>query len=284
MRVKVKLLIYICLLFCFSVQAATVDTLTIHSKSMNKNIKAAVVMPAVYTSGKPLQVLYLLHGFSDSFNAWLTKPLPDKQLLNKMADTYHLLIVCPDGGYGSWYLDSPLKKEFQYETFIIQELIPQIDKKYKTIAGREGRLISGLSMGGHGALYLAARNPDKFLAAGSIAGAVDLEAIARERGGDIEKWLTNLLGDVNQQQDRYKAHSVIHLTGKLKDAGLKLIIDCGTSDFLFEHNKALHQKLLQEGIAHHYIERPGEHNWQYFADALEYHLVFFKKSLARPSQ
>jgi S-formylglutathione hydrolase FrmB len=281
---RVKLLIYICLLFSFSVQAATVDTLTIHSKSMNKNLKAAVVIPAVYTSGKPLQVLYLLHGFSDSFNAWLTKPLPDKQLLNKMADTYHVLIVCPDGGYGSWYLDSPLKKEFQYETFIIQELIPYIDKKYKTVAGREGRLITGLSMGGHGALYLAARNPDKFLAAGSIAGAVDLEAIARERGGDIEKWLTNLLGDVNQQQDRYKAHSVIHLTGKLKDAGLKLIIDCGTSDFLFEHNKALHQKLLQEGIAHHYIERPGEHNWQYFADALEYHLVFFKKSLARPSQ
>jgi S-formylglutathione hydrolase FrmB len=149
---------------------------------MKKQLKAAVVVPAGYTSVKPIRVLYLLHGFSDSFNAWLTKPVPDKQLVNKLADAYNLLIVCPDGGYGSWYLDSPVDKNFQYETFIIQELIPHIDKKYKTIASKEGRLISGLSMGGHGALYLAARNPDKFIAAGSIAGAVDLEAIAKESG------------------------------------------------------------------------------------------------------
>jgi S-formylglutathione hydrolase FrmB len=251
---------------------------------MNKNLKAAVVLPVGYTSGKPVQVLYLLHGFSDSFNAWLTKPLPDKQLVSKLADTYNLLIVCPDGGYGSWYLNSPETKEFQYETFIIQELIPHIEKQYKTIAGREGRLISGLSMGGHGALYLAARNPDKFIAAGSIAGAVDLASIAKDRGGDIKKWLTTLLGDMQQYPDRYKAHSVMYMTDKLKASGLKLIIDCGTSDFLFESNKALHHKLLNAGIAHHYIERPGEHNWHYFADALEYHLVFFKKVLALSPQ
>jgi S-formylglutathione hydrolase FrmB len=284
MHHPVKIIIAILLLISLHSYAAKVDTLTIQSESMKKQLKAAVVVPAGYTSVKPIRVLYLLHGFSDSFNAWLTKPVPDKQLVNKLADAYNLLIVCPDGGYGSWYLDSPVDKNFQYETFIIQELIPHIDKKYKTIASKEGRLISGLSMGGHGALYLAARNPDKFIAAGSIAGAVDLEAIAKERGGDTKKWLANLLGNVEQNANRYKAHSVMHMTDKLKVSGLKLIIDCGTSDFLFEHNQALHQKLLQEGIAHHYIQRPGEHNWKYFADALEYHLVFFRKTLAEIQQ
>jgi S-formylglutathione hydrolase FrmB len=251
---------------------------------MKKNLKNAVVLPANYTSGKSLRVLYLLHGFSDSFNAWLTKPLPDKQLVSKMADKYNLIIVCPDGGFGSWYLDSPEAKDFQFETFIINELIPEVDKKYKTISSREGRLISGLSMGGHGALYLAGRNSDKFIAAGSIAGALDLAAIARDRQGDIQNWFVKLLGNPSQQAERYNAHSVMHMTDKLKASGLKLIIDCGTSDFLYETNKAFHQKMLQEGVPHEYTERPGEHNWLYFANSLEYHLVFFQKVLAQLSQ
>src|SRR5688500_17519051 len=104
MRQKVNILLFILFIVSSTSQAATVDTLSIRSKSMNKQLKAAVVVPASYTSGKPLRVLYLLHGFSDSFNAWLTKSVPDKELVNKIADTYNVLIVCPDGGYGSWYL------------------------------------------------------------------------------------------------------------------------------------------------------------------------------------
>jgi S-formylglutathione hydrolase FrmB len=61
---------------------------------------------------------------------------------------------------------------------------------------------------------------------------------------------------------------------------VKLIIDCGTKDFLFESNKALHAKLLEGGIPHDYTERPGQHNWAYFANSLDYHLVFFRKVLA----
>ncbi|QHT67805.1 esterase family protein [Rhodocytophaga rosea] len=265
-------------------QAAKVDTLVVYSKAMQKNLKNAVVLPSGYQAGKPMRVLYLLHGFSDSFDAWLTKPLPDKQLLSQMADKYNTIIVCPDGGYGSWYLDSPVSKEFQYETYIIKELIPNVDSKYKTMASREGRLISGLSMGGHGALYLAGRNPSIFIAAGSIAGALDISSINAERGGDIDKWFTKLLGPVTQYADRYKAHSVIHMTEKFKSSGLKLIVDCGTSDFLYEANKAFHKKMLEEGIPHEYTERPGEHNWTYFVNSLEYHMIFFQKVLAQLPQ
>jgi S-formylglutathione hydrolase FrmB len=251
---------------------------------MKKNLKNAVVLPGSYQSGKPMRVLYLLHGFSDPFDAWLTKPLPEKGLVSQMADKYNTIIVCPDGGYGSWYLDSPVTKEFQYETYIIKELIPTVDSKYKTIASREGRLISGLSMGGHGALYLAGRNPSTFIAAGSIAGALDISSINAERGGDIEKWFTRLLGPVTQNAERYKEHSVINMTGKFKSSGLKLIVDCGTSDFLYEANKAFHKKMLEEGVPHEYTERPGEHNWPYFANSLEYHMIFFQKALAQLPQ
>ncbi len=97
-------------------------------------------------------------------------------------------------------------------------------------------------------------------------------------------WFTKLLGDPTQHMDRYKAHSVMHMTDKLKASGLKLIIDCGTADFLYKTNKAFHQKMLEEGVPHEYTERPGEHNWLYFANSLEYHLVFFQKVLAQLPQ
>lgn len=272
-----------CLLISFASHAARVDTITVHSPSMNKKLKSAVVLPNSYAAGQRLPVLYLLHGFSDSFDAWLTKT-PDKQLVNRLADAYNLIIVCPDGGFGSWYLDSPATKEFQYETFIIKELIPFVDKKYQTIPTKAGRLISGLSMGGHGALYLAGRNPDKFIAAGSIAGALDISQLAVNAQGEPKDWMIKLLGDPAQYAERHKSSAVLYMTDKLKASGLKLIIDCGTSDFLYESNKAFHQKMLTENVPHEYTERPGEHNWDYFSNSLEYHLVFFRKILAANGQ
>jgi S-formylglutathione hydrolase FrmB len=267
------------LLFAFThLQAARIDTLTVRSNAMNKDVKAAVALPAAYDGNKALPVMYLLHGFSDTFRAWLTLP-PEKGLVGRLADQYGVIIVMPDGGYGSWYLDSPLDKTSQYETFVARELVAHVDGKYKTIPRREGRLITGLSMGGHGALYLAARHPDLYAAAGSIAGAVDIS----NRGwfsNPIREWFVRLLGDPAQYPDRYREHSVLYLADRFKTGNVKLIIDCGTKDFLFESNKALHAKLLESGIPHDYTERPGQHNWAYFANSLDYHLVFFRKVLA----
>jgi S-formylglutathione hydrolase FrmB len=173
-------------------------------------------------------------------------------------------------------------KQSQYESYIIKELIPHIDKSYKTNATKNARFISGLSMGGHGALYLSIRNPELFLAAGSIAGALDL---SRDLDNPtIQDWFTKLLGYRNQYVGRYRDNSVYHMTSKMKASGLKFIIDCGTGDFLYEVNRDFHQKLLKEGIEHEYTERPGQHNWQYFGNSLEYHLVFFQKVLATAKQ
>ena len=122
--------------------AAKVDTVNIYSKGMNKKVPAVVILPESYKSSKNLPVIYLLHGYSDNYLKWITTVPSIKDL----ADRYKVIIVCPDGGFDSWYLDSPLLKEHKYETFISTELIDWIDKNYKTNSSKNGRAITGLSM------------------------------------------------------------------------------------------------------------------------------------------
>ena len=73
---------------------------------------------------------------------------------------YDIIIVCPDGNKTRWYFDSPVDSSSQYETYISKELISEVDKKYNTNASKNGRAITGLSMGGHGALYIAFKHQD----------------------------------------------------------------------------------------------------------------------------
>ncbi|MDQ3292113.1 MAG: esterase family protein, partial [Bacteroidota bacterium] len=154
--------LFLCSTLFFANQAiaAKVDTIEVASQVMQRKIKAAVVVPASYKkSKKPLPVLYLLHGGTGKYSDWLSKT-PDKTLMHRMADTYNLIIVTPDGGPSSYYFDSPLDKNSQYETFISKELIKRIDDSYRTVKDKKGRLIAGLSMGGHGAFYIATKHPD----------------------------------------------------------------------------------------------------------------------------
>lgn len=153
---------------------AKIDSLDIPSAVMNKTIRAAVVLPASYQkTKKAFPVLYLPHGGSGNFRDWLTKT-PDKTLLHRLADQYNLIIVTPDGGPTSYYFDSPLDKTSQYETFISKELREKIDGTYRTIADRKGRVIAGLSMGGHGAIYISTRHLDLYCAAGSMSGVMNI--------------------------------------------------------------------------------------------------------------
>ncbi|WP_394367999.1 alpha/beta hydrolase [Pontibacter cellulosilyticus] len=265
------------LLFAFTILTAQakVDTLTIQSPSMQKTLKAGVVTPEGYKKKKngPYPVLYLLHGYSGNFSNWLKVP-PQKDLLQRMADKYNFIIVTPDGGYSSWYFDSPVDQSSQYETFITQELVQLIDSKYKTIREKNGRFISGLSMGGHGALYLSARHPDLYLAAGSMSGSVNIAAIDRK---NLLPSIEAVLGPKEENQQRYEQNSIVHMVPQLKQSGIDFIIDCGVDDFLIEDNRELHRRLVAAKVPHDYIERPGAHSWAYWGNALEYHLLFFSK-------
>lgn len=245
-------------------RAAIVDTVTTYSPSMKKEIRAVVIRPSQYNSLQRMPVVYLLHGYSDNYAGWVTKAAG----VEKLADQYGLMIVCPDGGFGSWYWDSPADAAFRYETYVSKELVAWVDKTYKTIPDRKGRAITGLSMGGHGALYLALRHQDVFGAAGSMSGGVDIRPFPNN-------WdMARRLGEYAKAPANWEQHTVINMLHLLTPKSLKLIIDCGTGDFFYEVNENLHRQLLYRNIPHDYITRPGVHNWEYWKNAVKYQVLF----------
>ncbi|MEZ0539982.1 alpha/beta hydrolase [Fibrella arboris] len=263
--------------------SAKIDTLDVPSAAMKKPLRAAVALPDSYSTGKGnFPVLYLLHGGGGQFSDWL-KQTPDKQLVQKLADRYNLIIVMPEGERLSGYLDSPVQKDNLFDTYLTKEVIDRIDNTYRTIRDRKGRVITGLSMGGHGALYLATRHPDLYCAAGSMSGALDLNQanwrIAPEFAKQIEPQFTRILGAPGSTPDHYAANSVVNMVDKMKTNGLKLIVDCGVDDFLIEPNRELHRRLVYSKVEHDYTERPGGHTWDYWQNSLPYHVLFFQNVL-----
>ncbi|MBL0144735.1 MAG: esterase family protein [Chitinophagaceae bacterium] len=257
------------LLFCITVCtfAAKVDTVFIYSQSMHKEIKCVVIKPGGYKKKKYFPVVYLLHGYSGDFSNWITK-VPQ---LKKYADDFNMLIVCPDGAFSSWYFDSPIDSTYKYETHVATEVISYIDKKYKTIPDKSKRAITGLSMGGHGAMFLAFRHQDIFGAAGSMSGGVDL----KESKNRFD--ITKRIGDTLTHAKEWHDLTVVNLIENYPNTNLKLIVDCGVNDIFINGNRRLHNKLVALHIAHDYIEREGEHNWNYWSNAVQYQLFFFSK-------
>jgi len=251
---------------------------------MNKTYRAAVVLPASYAKNKKASypVLYLLHGAYGHFADWL-KNTPDKQLVHRLADQYNLIIVLPEGETFAFYLDSPVDPGSQFETYLTKEVIPKIDQTYRTIRDRKGRVISGLSMGGHGALYLSARYPDLYSAAGSMSGALDLQSINRkltpEAAAQRAQLWAPVLGSETANPERFTANSVVNLVDLMQRNGLPLIIDCGVDDGLLDINREVHRRLLYNHTPHDYTERPGAHTWDYWQNALPYQVLFLHQVL-----
>ncbi|MDR4988798.1 MAG: alpha/beta hydrolase family protein [Bacteroidales bacterium] len=280
---------YFTAIFCLFVLAGTigatyaaqVDTVRVYSAAMDRELPAAVVLPQCYGDhDNNYPVIYLLHGASGSFSNWLVLP-PEDNLVKRLADQYRIIFVLPEGGRFSFYFDSPVNEKSQYETHITNELIPFIDETYRTAGVREARAVTGLSMGGHGALYLAARNPHLFAAAGSMSGAVDLDVgswdLDPELAGRFFERFADIVGVGEEGIVFLEKHSVVNMTSLMKENRIPLIIDCGIDDFLLDANRKLYRRLLEEGIAHDYIERPGVHDWNYWGNALLYQVLFISE-------
>lgn len=247
--------------------AATVDTVSIYSNAMHKDFKCVVIKPASYKKKKEsYPVVYLLHGYSGWYSNWLIR----EPQLKEYADEYNLMIVCPDGGNSSWYFDSPVDSTMKYETYIGKEVPDYIDAHYNTIKKRTSRAITGLSMGGHGALFLAFRHADTFGACGSMSGGVDLN-YSRNKFDIMKR-----IGDTIQNADNWKKYIVMNVIENYPKDSLAIIFDCGTEDFYYEANHKLHEKMLQLKIPHDYTERPGKHEWAYWRNSIQYHLLFFR--------
>lgn len=245
-----------------------VDTLRIYSPAMHKYIPCVVIVPDRYDHSKDrYPVLYLLHGYSGNYLNWITQ-VPE---LKDYTDEFQMIVVCPDGGYSSWYFDSPVDSSMRYESFMTKILVPAIDSAYRTLADRSHRAICGLSMGGHGAMYLAIRHTHLYGAVAAISGGVDIRPFPNN--WDIKK----RLGNIKTHRANWEKNTVINLVDTLKNGTLKIALDDGVNDIFIKVNRALHQKLLRLGIDHDYTERPGKHNWDYWRNAIAYEMLFFRK-------
>jgi S-formylglutathione hydrolase FrmB len=247
------------LLFIAAADAATVTTLAIPSQKMARLIPATLILPDAYqTADQRFPVLYLLHGAGGNDQGWNAQTR-----IAALADQYGIIVLCPDGGVTSWYFDSPIDPTYQYETFVAKECVEYLDTHYRTQADRGHRALCGLSMGGHGAMYLAIRHRDTFSMAVPISGGVDIRPFP-------DHWrIKDRLGSITTHRENWEKNSVINLAKELKNGELALSIDCGTSDFFLTVNRALHNQLTLAGIQHTYIEKPGAHNWLYWREAIK---------------
>lgn len=257
--------------------AAIVDTVSIPSKAMGKQFKCVVIRPDTYRQeigkGKAYPVVYLLHGYGGWYSNYITR-LPE---IVQYADQYQFIIVTPEGK-DSWYIDSPVDDSMRFETYVGTEIPAWIDSHYNTIRHRKGRAITGLSMGGHGGLYLGWRHADIFGACGSMSGGVYLRPFPKN-------WqLSKRLGDTLSKAGNWEKYSVVNIIEQKPGDSLAIIIDCGTDDFFFEVNNMLHEKMMKLKIPHDYIVRPGAHNWDYWRNALRYQFLFFHQYFAKENK
>lgn len=257
---------FILLFFAATAAAATVDTVSIYSNSMHKQVKAVVILPAGYAmKTNRFPVVYLLHGYEGWYSNWIIRA-PE---LKNYADSNRLIIVCPDGAKSSWYFDSPVDTAYRYETHIAKEVVGFIDKHYRTRADKKHRAITGLSMGGHGALFIALRHPETFGAAASMSGGVDLKEVGYRF--DMPQRIGDTISHAKEWHDR----SIINLVERYRHTKLQITFDCGDRDIFINGNRRLHRKMLQLKIPHLYIEQAGQHNWDYWRSSIPRHLAFF---------
>ncbi len=247
-----------------SLIAANIDSVLVRSKSMEKDINALVIIPDTYNTNLEYSVVYLLHGYGDNHKGWIAKG----PIVQQLSDLYNIIIVCPDGNT-SWYFDSPIDSSYMYETFVSKELVAWIDDNYSTIPTRDARAITGLSMGGHGGLYLGIRHQDVFGACGSMSGGVDITPFPNN--WDISK----RLGKQPEYPENWEKNSVINQLHSITPNSIKIIFDCGTDDFFYDVNVKLHNEMLYRNIKHDFISRPGGHTWDYWSNAVKYQFLFF---------
>ena len=258
------LLFFLSFIVAATLYSANVDTVMTYSISMNKEIPAVVITPNTYNQESNFPVVYLLHGYSGDYGGYV-----GFSEVAHMADQYNFIVVCPDGNYSSWYFDSPIDSTSRYETYISKELVEWVDKHYKTSPSRGARAISGLSMGGHGALFLAFRHQNTFGACGSMSGGVDIRPFPNN--WDIK----NHLGEQRTHQDNWEKNTVMNMLYLLTPNELAITIDCGTEDFFYDVNVRLHDQLTYRNIPHTFISRPGAHNTDFWKISVKYHSQFF---------
>jgi S-formylglutathione hydrolase FrmB len=265
-----------------------IDCSALNSRILKHAVRYCVYIPSGYdsvASKTPPQrypVLYFLHGLGDNeqtlFNSGGWTVLDDLRKQHKMAD---FLIVVPEGGR-SFYINSADNSE-RYGDFFLQEFLPRIESKYRIRAARAGRAISGISMGGYGALRLAFAHPELFRAVSAQSPALITESPQQlDSAAHSGSPLLALLGPVFGRPidvSHWNANNPF-LLARHNAAGLRRVaiyFNCGEEDNygLEKGARALDHELSEERIQHEYHLYPGDHSLGYFlshfAEVMEFH-------------
>ncbi|GAB2655173.1 alpha/beta hydrolase [Vibrio panuliri] len=253
-----------------AVNAFQIETVEIDSDNTPENHKATVILPDGYSQDQRYPVVYVLHGWSGDYKVW-----HEKTKIAKQADIHNLIIVLPEGNYDKWYIDSPVKKRSNYQTYIGQEVVEYIDKHFRTKAEKTQRAITGLSMGGFGAFNIALNNLDTFGNIGSISGGFEPKDFRYTWG------LEEVFGDYDKYPTNWDNRAIKNTAHKLIFKDINITIDCGIDDFFIDSNRELHVKLQQLELDHDYSERPGGHTWVYWDNAIQYQMLFFSNKFAQ---
>lgn len=235
---------------------------------MAREMSYRVVLPAGYADAKAastrFSTLYLLHGLTGNFANWT-----DKTKVAEYALKHNFIVITPDGGNG-WYSDSVTVPNDKYESYIVKELIPEIDKNYRTLADRDHRVIAGLSMGGYGGLKFGLKYPELFYLAGSFSGAIGAAEFTEKTAGAIGKSLDAIYGA--EGSEGRAANDVFKLVRDLTPEKLKAIpflyVSCGNEDFLINNNRDFMKLLVEKKVPHEYRQHPGVHDWVFWDDQI----------------
>lgn len=304
----------------------TVTRRTFHSAALGVDKTYVVYLPAGYDrSTTRYPVFYYLNGLTGSERDWT-----HGGHIDDAADALGLqaILVMPDGDDG-FYTDSTLPIDYDacmkdgtglfmpmvqhhatqcvrqrnYETYIVKDVVGDVDATYRTIASRDARAIAGLSMGGFGALELSMRHQDEFSAAASHSGVDALLYAGPHPYGtgivtlvtDVSNWGRTGDPQINQigawmrgifgpDIANWKAHDPAYLAQKLEPGKLALYLDCGTEDDFGLDAEAsyLHDLLDQRHIQHEFFLGPGHHNFEFWAPRVSKSLAFLRAHTAKP--
>jgi S-formylglutathione hydrolase FrmB len=281
------------LVFAVSATAQSrIDCGALQSRILKRSVRYCVYIPSGYDTAatqhppRRYPMLYFLHGLGDNeqtlFNSGGWTLLDDLRKQGKIGD---FLIVAPEGRR-SFYVNSA-DGSVRYSDFFLQEFMPQIESKYRVRSGRAGRAVSGVSMGGYGALRFAFAHPELFSAVSAQSAALITESpqqldTASQTGVPVISVLGPVFGKPIDAQ-HWKENSPFVLAKKNADGLRKLAIyfNCGQSDdYGFQKGAAaLHDELLKEHVKHEYHPYPGDHSLQYFlthfAEVMEFHSQAF---------
>jgi S-formylglutathione hydrolase FrmB len=242
-----------------------VECNSITSKILARGVPFCVVLPPSFDADKArhFPVLYFLHGLGDNeqffihSGAWnLVEDMREKGELGDF------LIATP-AARSSFYINARDGRE-RYEDFLVQEFFPYIEERYRVAPGRTSRAISGISMGGYGALHLAFRHPQLFSSVSAHSAALINKVPAFPVFGNPP------------DPSFWEQHSPIAMARTANLAGVKIYFDCGgEDDFGFDSGaRALDKVLAKRRVLHEFHIYPGRHDAAYFAEHLPASLAF----------